>query len=199
MNRSKNTSRCVVLVYRRPTNKLEMFLQGVSRCGEFTHCESFCPDLVFEGRVGCTFTNFSCHDMLQTRECVGLYTHKKTRHMYAMHKLNLSNEEFDLFVQWNKRQVANHCAYNYADLPMQIFPNCLSKQFVRDVNPNKQYEITRLYCAQAVVLALRYALSSQHPVSLALAHINTRLSTPDMIAKSLQDLWGEPRAMWLSL
>jgi hypothetical protein len=194
MNRSNNT-RCVVLVYRRPQGRVERFLQLVSQCGEFTHCETFCPDLTFEGLSGCTFTNFSSCEMLQTRECMRLYTHRKTRHLYAMHRLTLTSTEFSLFEHWNKAHVANHCAYNYADLGLQLIPGVISRSLVHDVDHETSMKIPRLYCAQAVVLALRYALSEDHPVFCALAHLNTRLSTPVSVALSLKPLIGEPKNM----
>jgi hypothetical protein len=185
----------VLLVYRRPTCGLERFLQLVSNCGEFTHCEMFCPDLHMNGLLGCTFTNFSFRGMSQTRDCMRSYTAKTTRHWYAVQELNLASKEFELFEEWNKSQVSNHCAYNYTDLPLQLLPRKLSNSFIRDLDIDQSLTPCKLYCAQAVILALRHALPEKHPVCVALSGINTRLSTPCCIAGSLQTVLGRPVAM----
>jgi hypothetical protein len=185
----------VLLMYRRPTCAVEHALRFVSRCGEFTHCEMYCPDLCFEGLLGCTFTNFSYCDMKQTRECIPLYTNRKTCHQYAVQQLQLTDKEFELFQKWNTRQVSNKCRYNYTDLPLQLLPRKLSGSLASDLNCSQAMTPDSLYCAQAVVLALRHALSETHPVSIALRDINTRLSTPMSIAMSLELVAGKPIEM----
>jgi hypothetical protein len=192
---SASTRNRVVLMYRRPTCGLEHALQLVSRCGEFTHCETYCPDLQFEGLLGCTFTNFSYCEMKQTRECIPLYTAKETRFQYAIQELALTKDEFKRFNDWNMRQVLNKCTYNYTDLPLQLLPSKVSNYIVRDLDETHAMTPGRLYCAQAVVLALRYALSNQHSVSIALHGINTRLSTPNLVAASLEAVVGKPREL----
>jgi hypothetical protein len=191
----KKRCRCVCLMYRRPICGLERVLQLVSNCGEFTHCEMYCPDLAFDGLLGCTFTNFSNCKMLQTRECVKLYTSPKTHHQYAVQELRLTHDEFELFNNWNKKQVLNKCGYNYTDLPLQLLPAKLSGSVVRDLNQSEAMSPGRLYCAQAVVLALRHALPIGHPVYVALSGINTRLSTPNSIASALEKVTGKPVEM----
>jgi hypothetical protein len=189
---SSNSHHRVMLMYRRPTCRLERALQFVSNCGEFTHCETYCPDLQFEGLLGCTFTNFSCCKMKQTRECMQQYTSHETRDQYAIQELQLSSDEFVRFEDWNVRQVLNKCNYNYTDLALQLIPKKVSNYIVHDLDESHAVAPGRLYCAQAVVLALRHALSGQHPVSVALRGINTRLSTPNLVAASLEAVVGKP-------
>jgi hypothetical protein len=96
------------------------------------------------------------------------------------------------FEDWNVRQVLNKCNYNYTDLALQLIPKKVSNYIVHDLDESHAVAPGRLYCAQAVVLALRHALSGQHPVSVALRGINTRLSTPNLVAASLEAVVGKP-------
>jgi hypothetical protein len=122
-----------------------------------------------------------------------MYTAKKTHHLYAAQELQLTIEEFKLFAQWNGARVSNHCAYNYTDLPLQLLPKKISNCLVRDLDLSQSVTPVKLYCAQAVVLALRHALPREHSVCVALSGINTRLCTPCSVALSLAKLVGQPR------
>jgi hypothetical protein len=184
-------NRKILLMYRRPLCKTEKVLQFVSRCGEFTHCEVYLPDLNEDGCVGWTFTNFSMCKMMKTRRCIPSYIDNCD--MYAFHSIDLTQNQFNRFVEWNLVQVLNKCPYNYKDLPLQILPARLTRSTVHDLTTTQATTPKKLFCSQAVILALRHALEPTHRVSHALANINTRLSTPTLVATSLESLYGKPR------
>jgi hypothetical protein len=191
MNPSQLETRKIFLMYRRPLCKTEKVIQFVSNCGEFTHCEVYCPDLDEDGFVGWTFTNFSMCKMMKTRRCIPSYIAECDK--YTFHSIDLTRNQFSRFVEWNRLQVLNKCSYNYKDLPLQMLPKTLARSTVNDLNTTQATTPKKLFCSQAVILALRHALEPTHRVSLALAHINTRLSTPTMVATSLESLYGKPR------
>jgi hypothetical protein len=164
-------------------------MQKLSRCGDFLHCEVFCPDLVHEGKVGCTFTNFSMCDMMRTRECLASYVVDHDKYMY--HRIFLDPVQFDKFTSWNDRQVNHKCKYNYSDLCRQMIPAVIAQNITREVDMSKLYH-QKLYCSQAVVLALRASLGLDHIVCKALAPVTSRLSTPSIVSKHLSAVLGAP-------
>jgi len=198
----------ILLMYRRPICKREKFLQIVSRCGEFTHCEVYCPDMAIihdipgEPRktlTGWTYTNFSMCDMMRTRVCLESYV--RDRDLYRFHKITLTNTEYQRFCAWNNTQVTNHCHYNVKDLALQILPRKLAQQ----AKDSKVIHPKKLYCSQGVVLALRYAAQkgngirsadgSKTPLDIvcfALAKTEARYSTPSSVANALQEVLGAP-------
>lgn len=196
----------VLLMYRRPLNKREKFLQLVSRCGEFTHCEVYCPNMTISSQTpgepcttltGWTFTNFSMCDMMLTRICLDSYS--TDHHFYMFHKIDMTESEYQRFCAWNTTQVVNHCHYNVKDLALQMIPKRLSS-FAKDSNivyPSK------LYCSQGVVLSLRYAAYKgvQTPgvsetvldkICGSLANTEARCSTPSGVASAIQRVLGPP-------
>lgn len=195
MNPSQSECRKIFLMYRRPLCNTEKVMQFVSDCGEFTHCEVYCPDLAEDGCVGWTFTNFSMCNMMKTRRCIPSYRDKCNK--YTFHSIDLTRNEFSRFVEWNRLQVLNKCPYNYKDLSLQMLPKRLARSTVTDLDVTQTTTPRKLFCSQAVILALRHALEPTHRVTRALAGINTRLSTPTLVAKSLEPLYGKPRDVWM--
>ncbi|KAJ1465541.1 hypothetical protein T484DRAFT_1757336 [Baffinella frigidus] len=210
----------ILLMYRRPICKREKLLQIVSGCGEFTHCEVYCPDMAImhntpgEPRIiltGWTYTNFSMCDMMRTRVCLESYV--RDRDLYRFHKITLTNTEYQRFCAWNNTQVTNHCHYNVKDLALQMLPRKLAHR----VKDSKVTHPTKLYCSQAVVLALRYAAEKGNGTSngaqtfldkvcTALSKTEARCSTPSSVADALHGVIGAPvhlsepnaHAMWFS-
>jgi hypothetical protein len=181
--------RRIWVIYRRPLGLSERVLQGISRCGEFTHCEVYCPDLMHEGMVGCTFTNFSMCAMMRTRECLPSYRQDRDKYMY--HAIDLERTQFDKFTAWNDVQVVHNCKYNYSDVCRQMIPTVIAARITSEVDTTKEYH-RKLYCSQAVVLALRASLASDHRVCKALKDITSRLSTPSIVADHLSVVLGPP-------
>ena len=186
------TMRCIWVIYRRPLGLSERVLQGVSRCGEFTHMKIYCPDLRHEGFLGCTFTNFSMCEMMRTRECIPSYS--KDRDKYVYHLIELENTQFDRFTAWNNQQIDHNCKYNYADLCRQIIPGKIASTITREVDMDKPFH-RKLYCSQAAVLSLRASLGPGHKVCKALQGITSRLSTPSTVADLLSTVLGEPKPL----
>jgi hypothetical protein len=196
----------VLLMYRQPICKREKVLQFFSRCGEFTHCEIFCPDMTIvtslfgeprKALKGWTYTNFSMCDMMRTRLCLESYV--SDQHFYKFHKLEMTSNEYQRFCAWNNTQVSNHCHYNVKDLALQILPRKLAQQ----VKDSKVVHPSKMYCSQGVVLALRYAAEKDSPTShvsktfldivcIALSKTEARCSTPSSVANAITQAIGEP-------
>jgi len=184
--------RCIWVIYRRPLGLSERVLQGVSRCGEFTHMEIYCPDLRHEGFLGCTFTNFSMCNMMRTRECIPSYSQDRGKYVY--HRIELENTQFDRFIVWNNQQIDHNCKYNYTDLCRQMIPGTIASTITREVDMSKPYH-RKLYCSQAVVLSLRVSLGPDHKVCKALQGVISRLSTPLIVADLLSTVLGKPKPL----
>lgn len=196
----------VLLMYRRPICKREKFLQIVSRCGEFTHCEIYCPDMTLisstpgapcKTLTGWTYTNFSMCDMMRTRECLQSYVNDQ--HVYMFHKIEMTDTEYQRFCAWNNTQVTNHCHYNVKDLALQMLPRKLAGR----AKDKKVIHPEKLYCSQGVVLSLRYAADkgnrttscSKTPLDLVcsvLAKTEARCSTPTSVADAIKQVIGAP-------
>jgi hypothetical protein len=196
----------ILLMYRRPICKREKFLQIVSGCGEFTHCEVYCPNMAIldsqpgvshKTLTGWTYTNFSMCDMMRTRLCLGSYVNDP--HVYMFHQIDMTNSEYERFCAWNNTQVINHCRYNVKDLALQMLP----RQLAQRAKDSTVTHPPKLYCSQGVVLALRYAADQKHrppegpktfldKVCTALSKTEARSSTPTGVANALGKVIGTP-------
>jgi hypothetical protein len=159
----------VVVIYRRPIIWSDHMLELV--CGQFTHCELYIPSL---NGTFITTTDFGC----QFRTDVSsLYTQQQQD--YAWHMIPMTKNEFQRFWTWNVEQVEQHCKYNYRDLLWQLVPN--RKTFVKDLANNDAHHPPRMFCSQAVVLALRAAFDSTDSTSRMREFstcMNSRITTP---------------------
>jgi hypothetical protein len=179
----------------------------VSGCGEFTHCEFYCPNLdIYESQhgasrktllTGWTYTNFSMCDMMRTRLCLESYVNDQ--HVYSFHQIDMTTSEYQRFCSWNDTQVKNHCRYNAIDLALQMLPRRLAQ---RAKDPPVTHP-SKLYCSQGVVLALRYAADQEHrtpmgpetfldKICTALSKIEARSSTPSSVANAIGKVIGTP-------
>ena len=192
----KQAMRPIWVIYRKPLGKTERALQLVGRCGSFTHCEVYCPDYRHCGLVGWSFSNFSFTHMLLTRECINSYAHDRDK--YMIHIIQLDNTQFERFIEWNNKQVLHRCKYNYSDVCRQILPRFFAASITTEVDMNKEYHF-KLYCSQAVILALRASLPRDHQIIECLADITSRLSTPSILCDQLSICLGAPLQMPVTL
>ena len=182
----------VWIMYRRPLGRTERIIQTVGQCGEFTHCEIYCPDYVFENIKGWSFSNFSFTKMMCTRECIPSYHLDRGKYMY--HVVELDNAQFQKFINWNDNQIAHNCRYNYTDVCKQILPKFFAKSITSEVDMNLEFH-QHLFCSQAVILSLRASLHKDHPVIKCLTCLTSRLTTPSTLCDQLSICLGAPLQM----
>ena len=159
----------VVIVYRRAVEWTDRVL-GL-RCGEFTHCEIFIPK--FSGTFVTTIdfgmelrTNLKNNYMVESKN-------------YAWHLIPMTCLEYQRLCEWNMEQVKRHCKYNYKDILWLATP--YPSAFVHDLSIQDATHPQRLFCSQAVVLALRAAFSCRvsNPHMYAFVNsMNSRITTP---------------------
>ena len=159
----------VVIVYRRAIAWSDRVLSMA--CGEFTHCEMFIPN--FSG----TFVTTIDFGMELKTDLRNNYLHQSEN--YAWHLVPMTRAEYVRMCAWNMDQVNSHCKYNYRDFVWQVTPYL--RPYVHDLTIQDAIHPSRLFCSQAVVLALRAAFSgSDSNVRMrAFANsMNSRLTTP---------------------
>jgi hypothetical protein len=187
----------IMIIYRKPCCKLDKCIQVLGNCGAYTHCELYCPEMLYNGKIGWTFTNFSFYEMEMTQESV--YQYKSDPQLFDAHEILIRPEQHAALLRWNLELVARRCSYNYSDLFLHLMP----KRIASALRPDDKNMLTipkKLYCAQAVILALKHALGPRHRVSQSLTEINIHLSKPSCIADKLSHIFGAPSQMrWCSV
>lgn len=159
----------VIVVYRRPVQWTDYVLKRV--CGEFTHCELYMPTF------GGTFFTTVDNGMEFRLDIKQIY--QETPEDYAWHLIPVTRAECRRLWAWNMNQVHQHCQYNYRDLLWQVAP--YMRPYVHDLTDQDAMHPTKMFCSQAVVLALRATFvsedSSPHMRAFALS-MNSRITTP---------------------
>jgi hypothetical protein len=171
----------IVIVYRRPIVWTDRLLKLA--CGEFTHCEIYVP------KIGGTFATSVDVGMDLRFDLKQHYV--LSGGDYAWHLVVMTETEYQRMCAWNMEQVAHHCRYNYSDLLWQVAP--YFRSFVHDVNQQVASHPKKMFCSQAVVLALRAAFngndSSPHMKSF-ISSVNSRLTTPGGLMNALNSYMG---------
>ena len=105
--------------------------------------------------------------------------------LFSWHMFVLNEHEYQRLRVWNTNQVYRQCGYNFSDLVYQILPETMKTVFVPDITREKAQYPQKLFCSQAVVLALREACNgmhtSPHMESFTKA-MNSRIITPTELA-----------------
>jgi hypothetical protein len=171
----------VIVVYRRPIVWTDRILRLA--CGEFTHCELYVP------KIGGTFATSVDVGMELRFDLKQHYI--ATAGDYAWHLIVMTEIEYHRMCVWNMEQVAHHCQYNYSDLVWQIAP--YMRSFIHDLTQQDASHPKKMFCSQAVVLALRAAFhgpdSSPH-MKAFVSSMNSRLTTPGSLLTSLGSYMG---------
>jgi hypothetical protein len=174
-----NAKMSIIIVYRRAQVFSDRCLEIA--CGEFTHCE------IFDPYIGGTFVTSVDYGMQLRFDIKQLYhsDHKN----YAWQIITLTKLEYDRMTRWNIEQVETHCKYNYSDLLWQITPFC---SYVPDLTLLQCRHPNRMFCSQAVVLALRSAIGddSTHRMREFVSSMNSRLTTPMHLQKAISMYTG---------
>ena len=182
----------IVVVYRKPCCNLDRCVQLIGNCGAYTHCELYCPEMIHNGKLGWTFTNFSFYDMEVTQQSVREY--RQDPQLFDAHEILIRQEQHDKLLQWNMDLIQHKCSYNYSGLMLHLVPACIARVLKPD-NKDLLLTPTKLYCAQAVILALRHALGPKHRISQLLVDINLHRCKPSSINKNLSLVLGAPMEM----
>ena len=183
-NRRNDGWNPVIVVYRRSICWTDRVLQFAG-AGEFTHCELYLPN------EGTTFAIFLGGLMQCNAVLPQLY--KSTPQYFAWHLLLLTDQEYERLKQWNVRQVTHHCRYNLSDLAWQITPSHVSRSCVHDLDQDAASDPRKMFCSQAVVLALREAFKgtgSNFCMQNFACSMNSRLTTPTELACSTAEHLG---------
>ena len=167
----------VIVVYRRPVEWSDRVLQLA--CGEFTHCELYVPN--FKGTF-VTTVDFGMELRFDMKDSYRLESHK-----YAWHLIPLTQAEYKRLCAWNMEQVKNHCKYNWPDLLWQVAP--FMRSFVHDLAKQDASHPKKMFCSQAVVLALRAAFGgdgrNNTRMKACVRSMNSRITTPGLLSKQL--------------
>jgi hypothetical protein len=192
MPKITNPWRRIIIVYRKPTGSLDKCVQFIGGTGVYTHCELYCPDMVHNGTPGWVFTNFSCHVMELTQESIWEY--RNDPELFDSHEILIREDQHKELLRWNMDLVSRQCPYNYSDLLLHLLPRYMARALAPD-DKDMLETPTKLYCAQAVILALRQSLGPQHRINQLLDDINIHICKPTCIADKLSLLFGNPVGM----
>ena len=182
----------IMVIYRKPCCNMDRCVQMIGNCGAYTHCELYCPEMLHNGKLGWSFTNFSFCEMEVTQESV--HDYRKYPFLFDAHEILIRREQHDKLLQWNLDLVDYKCSYNYSDLMLHLLPKSVAR-VLRPDNKDILLSPQKLYCAQAVILALRHALGPIHRISQLLIDINIHLCKPSSINEHLSRILGPPTEM----
>jgi hypothetical protein len=145
--------------------------------GEYTHCEMYLP------ADSCSFSILQGGVM----QCSSIKPNVYRDHpeLFSWHMFVLNEHEYKRLRVWNTNQVAKQCQYNLSDTTYQILPMAIQTTFVCDISREEAQHPHKLFCSQAVVLALREACNGIHtsPHMEAFTNaINSRIITPTELA-----------------
>jgi len=105
--------------------------------------------------------------------------------LFSWHLFVLNDHEYQRLRVWNTNQVVNQCEYNLSDLAYQILPAAVQTVFVSDVSRAEAQLPHKLFCSQAVVLAMREAcngLGASPHLEVFTKSLNSRITTPTELA-----------------
>lgn len=113
-------------------------------------------------------------------------TTKRSKDKYTVLSIPVSSEEYQEIQNFLMRLIDLPTCYNYVDLTMVLAPKFMVNTFMPDVE--KDTIPSRVFCSQAVVLALKFYLHKERKDALAeiLAGVNSRTCTPDKLFHILQ-------------
>jgi hypothetical protein len=172
----------IFIVYRRPVAWTDRLLQVA--CGEFTHCEIYVPN------IGGTFVTTTDSGMQLRFDLKRHYTSNPS--YYAWHLIALTECEYDRMNAWHMEQVTNHCAYNYRDLLKLPLTKIWGPW--HDLGQNDANHPKRMFCSQAVVLALRAAFNDGNNsgcrMKSFISSMNSRITTPGCLVKDFAGYMG---------
>ena len=166
----------IVIVYRRP-----MFMTDHLICmagaGQFTHCELYIP-----GKKA-TFAIFVGGEMQCSTSLPNFYQTRPDD--FAWHMMILTDEENNLLEKWHIDMVGKKCLYNFKDLMWKMTPSLIQSRCVSDLTTERSHSPNKMFCSQAVILALREAFSG--PTSKPLlkefaTSVNSRITTPNELS-----------------
>jgi hypothetical protein len=161
-------------------------MQQLLNVGEFVHCEFYLPCVVNEQFPdGVSVSNFSCHCMTLYATLAKEYYAKPD--LYSGVKVELDEEEYGLLLNYLFTLAARETPYNYIDLMWQMMPSKLANVFVTDSTKVDSKSVCSLYCAQAMLLALRQCLKPSL-LRTAIADYKDRTVLPQQIYDSAREV-----------
>ena len=175
-----------VLVFRRALCTADHLMQQLLNVGEFVHCEFYIPCVVNQHfPAGVSVSNFSCHTMNLYANLADEYYAKPG--LYTGVSIELDADEYNLLLNYLFTLAERKTPYNYVDLLWQIMPSKISNVFVTDSVVVDSKSVCRLYCAQAMLLALRNCLKPGQ-LREAIAHHRDRTVLPQELYDSARDV-----------
>ena len=165
----------VVIIYKRPVDWTDRVARVFA--GEFTHCEIYLP------AESCSFSIFRGGVIQCSAVLPNLY--RAHPELFSWHMFGLNDYEYRRLRVWNTNQVTKRCEYNLSDLAYQMLPVVVQTAFVPDISREEAQHPHKLFCSQAVVLALREACNGQHAsphLEAFVKSLNSRITTPTELA-----------------
>lgn len=161
----------VACVFRRPVFYSDSLV--AMRAGPLVHVELMPLDpstpensMSYTSYVGYPFAaSLSTKHTFDNATCVAL-------------ALEVERPEFERLVGYLHDLCERNIPYNYGDTALMMLPLQLVQSLCDDVPSESPEHITTLFCSQAVVLALRHALSEEHPAFRLVRDINSRTVFP---------------------
>jgi hypothetical protein len=183
------TRRCVempvcVLVFRRAFCTTDHVLQRLLHVGEFVHCEFYLPNVINQQfPEGVSVSNFSCHAMNLYPSLVDeYYAHPM---LYTAVSVQLDEEEYALLLNYLFTLAQRQTPYNYRDLMWQLVPTRVANAFATGSTVVDSKNVNSLYCAQAMLLALRHCLKKGQLIQALSGHID-RTVLPQQLFESVR-------------
>lgn len=167
---SMPTRQCVC-VFRRPVFFTDSLI--ALRAGPLVHVELLpidanIPDntLSYTSYVGHAFgVSISTKATFDNETCVGL-------------ALDLTPLEHERLISYLHDLCAANIPYNYGDMALMALPRTLFEAVVEDIPSEDPRDVRKLFCSQAVLLALRNSLADDNPLGDVLGRIVSRTIFP---------------------
>ena len=162
----------IVIVYRRPMFMTDHLI-SMAGGGQFTHCEMYIPG------EKATFAIFVGGEMQCSTALPNFYQTRPDD--FAWHMIILTDSEINLMERWHIDMVGKKCHYNFKDLMWKMTPPLIQSRCVSDLTNEMSHSPNKMFCSQAVILALREAFSgpTTKPIHKEFTtSVNSRITTP---------------------
>lgn len=182
----------VHIVFRREMFFTDRILKSLGG-GPYLHCEVFIPE------YNQVFALFWGNTPQMRRDLSSLYNTQSE--LFSYHQINMDEDEFSRFMNFQIGLVENKNSYNVSDLFFQLVPLRVAETFCTDIPPHQQGG--KRFCSQAIWLGLREAISStsrNKALKPVLDKYNSRLMTPshlcDILTCTLNTMPSEMKTLF---
>lgn len=120
------------------------------------------------------FTNYMGENFSGSINAKQLYNNKENVALL----MEQTDKEYEDLLAYLHALCEHHIPYNFTDLAFEFMPSALVHGVISDVSSEDPGDISKLFCSQAILLALRNSVQENSMLHNTLKKANSRLTMP---------------------